>query len=341
VEPLNRIDYKLIANFKFKPNVKVKVHRNYQTFRRLFIVTIKSILLLLVIWFVGKALYNSIHQVNWSMLTIKPLPMILGALFLFSSNIFGSWIQRTFYRELDFIISWTQSFALYGTPQLAKYLPGKLWSIIGYTGIAKRFTIPVIISSAAVFILGVWGLMGASLLGVILALLNPSMIGGLAVLNKGVIVAMVILLLIFLHPKFYLRIVNIVLLLFKQPPIPLHFPWRSMMAIVGEGFILNSLYFLGVSLIISSIVELPGSMLPLFVGIFCLANIAGFLALFAPAGIGVREGILLLVLGPLVGAGLASVIAILARLIQTIADIFSTVLGFVTFYFAKKNTITE
>jgi len=295
----------------------------------------------MVIWFVGRALYNSILQVNWSILTIKPSKITLGALILFSSNIFGSWIQRTYYRKLGFFVSWAQGFALYGAPQLAKYLPGKLWSVIGYSGIAKWFTIPVIVSSTAIFILGVWGLVGASLLGVVLVLLNPAILIGQDLLYIGVLLAAAVLLFICLHPRLYLRIVNVVLTLFKQPPISLNFSWRTMIEIVGGSFILNSLYFLGLALIIFSIVELPVSVLPVLVGIFCLANVIGFLALFAPAGIGVREGILLLVLGPLVGAGMASVIAILARLIQTVADVFSTVIGLISFYCAKKGKISQ
>jgi len=296
--------------------------------------------LLVVIWFVGRALYNSILQVNWSILTIKPLKITLGAFILFSSNILGSWIQRTFYRKLDFIISWAQGFVLYGAPQLAKYLPGKFWSIIGYSGIAKWFDIPVKVSSTAIFILGVWGLVGASLLGVVLVLANPAIIIGQELLNIGVFLAIVALLFIFLHPRLYLRVVNVVLTLFKQTPISFNFPWRTMIEIVGGSFILNSLYFSGLAFIIFSIVELPVSVLPILVGIFCLANVVGFLALFAPAGIGVREGILLLVLGPLVGAGMASVIAILARLIQTIADVFSTVIGLISSYYVKKDYIS-
>ena len=312
---------------------------NNKIFLRPVILAIKLLLLFVVIWFVGKALYNSILQVNWSILTIKPLQIIFGALILFSSNIFGSWIQRIFYQKLNFVLSWSQGFSLYTIPQLAKYIPGKFWTVIGYSGIAKWFTIPVIMSSTAVFILGVWGLVGASLLSVVLVLLNPAILIGQELLKISVLAAIVILFFIFLHPRLYLRIVNVVLILFKQPPVSLDFPWRTMMEIVGGSFILNSFYFVGLALIIFSVVELPVSVLPILVGIFCLANIVGFLALFAPAGIGVREGILLLVLGPLVGVGMASVIAILARLIQTVADIFSTALGLISFYCAKKSNI--
>jgi hypothetical protein len=114
---------------------------------------IKILLQLLVIWFVGKALYNSIDQIDWSILTIKPLQSIFGALILFSSNIFGAWIQRTFYRKFDFVLSWPQGFSLYTVPQIAKYLPGKFWTVIGYSGLAKSFIIPVIVSGSGVLCL--------------------------------------------------------------------------------------------------------------------------------------------------------------------------------------------
>ena len=320
----------------FRRYDKLLLFFNNEIFLRCFILVIKVSFLFVVIWFVGRALYNSILQVNWSILTIKPLQIIVGALILFSSNIFGSWIQRTFYRKLGFILSWAQGFALYGTPQLAKYLPGKLWSIIGYSGIAKWFSIPVMVSSSATFVISGWGLAGASLLGAILVLLNPPMFVDKELLHTAVPVVTLILIFLFLYPKLYLRIVNFFLIFLKQPPIRLHYHWRTMMEIVGGSFILNSLYFLGLALIILSIVEVPFSLLPILVGIFCLANVVGFLALFAPAGIGVREGILLLVLGTIVGSGVASVIAILARLIQTVADIFSTVFGLMSFYFGRK-----
>ena len=56
--------------------------------------------------------------------------------------------------------------------------------------------------------------------------------------------------------------------------------------------------------------------LPLFVCISALAGVIGFLAIFAPAGIGVREGILLLALTPVISAGPAALVAVLARLLS-------------------------
>jgi uncharacterized membrane protein YbhN (UPF0104 family) len=50
------------------------------------------------------------------------------------------------------------------------------------------------------------------------------------------------------------------------------------------------------------------------------AYVAGYVALFAPAGLGVRESMLVLFLGPMLGAG-AAVAALVARLWTTFVEL--------------------
>jgi hypothetical protein len=56
---------------------------------------------------------------------------------------------------------------------------------------------------------------------------------------------------------------------------------------------------------------------------FVIATVAGFLALAAPAGIGVREGILYLGLAPAVGATPAATVALLSRGLSLVAEVSS------------------
>ena len=53
---------------------------------------------------------------------------------------------------------------------------------------------------------------------------------------------------------------------------------------------------------------------------FPAAYLAGYVMLFAPAGAGVREGMLVVFLGPVLGAG-AGVLALVARLWTTIVEV--------------------
>ena len=53
---------------------------------------------------------------------------------------------------------------------------------------------------------------------------------------------------------------------------------------------------------------------------FPAAYVAGYVALFAPAGVGIRESMLVAFLGPVLGAG-AAVVALAARLWVTIVEL--------------------
>lgn len=71
------------------------------------------------------------------------------------------------------------------------------------------------------------------------------------------------------------------------------------------------LYLLA-SMLFPEVVSL--SMLPLFVGAMAVAVSGGFLVLFAPAGFGVREGLLIMLLGPVIGVESAAFLSVSHRL---------------------------
>ncbi|WP_026126676.1 lysylphosphatidylglycerol synthase domain-containing protein [Nocardiopsis xinjiangensis] len=56
-------------------------------------------------------------------------------------------------------------------------------------------------------------------------------------------------------------------------------------------------------------------------GAYALAWTLGLLVVFAPAGLGVREAVLVVALAPVVEAGAALVLAVLSRLVMTVADL--------------------
>ena len=55
-------------------------------------------------------------------------------------------------------------------------------------------------------------------------------------------------------------------------------------------------------------------------GAFALAYAAGVAVVFAPAGVGAREVVFVLLLGPATGVGAATALALLARAVHTVAD---------------------
>jgi len=78
-------------------------------------------------------------------------------------------------------------------------------------------------------------------------------------------------------------------------------------------------------------------------GTFAISTFAGFLAFFIPAGIGAREGLLILLLGNLTGNTFAIIISIGSRIWSIIADtlMFILALGSVLLFKGKKNFIEK
>jgi hypothetical protein len=72
---------------------------------------------------------------------------------------------------------------------------------------------------------------------------------------------------------------------------------------------------------------LPGAGLSLLraIAVFTASYLAGFLALFAPGGIGVREGVFILMLQGPIGIGAATALAIASRLLLTVTELGAAV----------------
>ena len=76
-----------------------------------------------------------------------------------------------------------------------------------------------------------------------------------------------------------------------------------------------------------SMLELPTEALPAVGLAFVLAGVAGFLVFFVPAGLGVQEGIMLLLLTPYMAPADAATLVIAARLFQLLVMLIGAAAG--------------
>ena len=79
--------------------------------------------------------------------------------------------------------------------------------------------------------------------------------------------------------------------------------------------------------LMGGLIDASGALLPAVIGGFALAWVLGFMVPGAPGGLGVREAVLLIVLGPLVGEGVAVAMTVLQRVVSVLADGVLFVLG--------------
>jgi uncharacterized membrane protein YbhN (UPF0104 family) len=97
--------------------------------------------------------------------------------------------------------------------------------------------------------------------------------------------------------------------------------FRRILSFVGLYTLPGFLHGLGLFWVLSAFVEVPASSYLAMTGAYYAANLAGLVAVFAPGGIGVREGVLFLVLPALVGKEAAIVAAVVTRFVTLAAEL--------------------
>jgi glycosyltransferase 2 family protein len=200
---------------------------------------------------------------------------------------------------------------------LARYVPGNVWSYVGAVelarreGVARRTTLAVM---ALTQVLSV-GVAVAAGLPVLLAerarLGRPALLGALVVAAVAALAAL-----------FRRRLLDLARRRFPGlDPADLT-PSAGTVVLLVAGYALYwAVTGLAFAALVASLYPLAPGDVPLVVAAYAAAYAAGFLALLTPAGLGVREGVLVVALAPVLPAGPALVVALLSRVWMMLVEL--------------------
>ena len=240
---------------------------------------------------------------------------MLGTAYLASGGLWGRMVQELGGPRLGV----RKATAIYMTANLGRYIPGKIWQLVGLAVLARDAAVPPSLAA------------GAAVLGQVTALAGASLVGSVALLGvpmgPGPILAggwTLLVLLVAGVPSIFTRVLTFAARL-AGTEAPLQ---RAPDPLFGVRWVLlysfNWVLYAAAFWALARSFSLPGG--PVAVGSsFAAAYVLGYLALFAPAGIGVREGFLVAFLGPIVGSRAVG-LAVVARLWTTGVELI-TALG--------------
>jgi hypothetical protein len=258
-------------------------------------------------------------------------PAWVGGAFVLSclSGLLYSYIQYAIYRRLGARPAYWAVFRIVTVSQLGKYLPGKVLFAGNYYLFSREAGIENFqIGANFVISMSLW-ILTASLCGLpVLSLLEPGF--------RYVVLLLPFLLALFIHPRFLQWLLKVAHWAASRArgSSATGSTASSLQAIPLAG--LGVFFYLRVALLylatwalagagayfcLAALVPVGLETYPLALASIALGTVGGFLALFAPVGLGVREGIGALVLMPAVGADAALLGMVLLRGITVAVDL--------------------
>ena len=247
------------------------------------------------------------------------VPVVLAAWAMVLAGIyatFRSW--RAALADLGGSLPHVGGMRVFYLGQLGKYVPGTIWPVVTQMRLARDYRVPPRAAGAAfaVFMLMLIGT------GLLVGLPVIPLLGRDAVDEYRWLAVVLPLLALALAPPVLNRVMATALRLARRPPLPAPLSFGGILAVAGWALVSWLCYGVHVYLLVRQLGVDGGALLWLqCTGAFAVAFVSGPLLLVVPAGAGVREGALLLLLGSTVGAPVAAVVAVVSRLLFIVGDL--------------------
>ncbi len=247
---------------------------------------------------------------------IRWLPMGLGFLAMCAAYVVMLLVWLRLSRTLGLEVPAAVAARAWLVSQLGKYVPGKVVLLLvrlnAYRGHSRR---KVSVATLLEYIVSLAAACVLILLAVALASQGlPAYVRWAAVV--GGVGAFLLL-----WPPLLERWVNRILRLLGREVLTQFPAYGALLCYVGAYVLVGLLYGLSLYFVLAALAPVQTANLLILAGIYEAAGVIGIAAVFAPAGMGVREGVLMLVLPLLVARPAAIVGVLIMRIIHTLAEL--------------------
>ncbi len=294
---------------------------------------IKVAIAALVLYFVADKFIANWSQIetypwrlNYLQLTASVALHLLA--FLLLSEVW-CWLMRSY----GYRVKVKHAFKIAYLLNLGRYIPGKIWPVFGMAYLAKRIGISERESVSSWIVAQLYANLSSALLCISIALIEPSIRDYLfQTLPESVVIAAVTLVVVGLglliaSPHLMNNVLNFALRRLKRSEVELQITRGASLRLLFGYIVAWSLYGFAFWVFINSLSP-EIQVAPLVsIGAFVVAYQIGYLAFFAPGGIGVREAAISIVLKPYIGEA-AFGVAIAARLWNMIVEISAALIAY-------------
>jgi len=295
------------------------------TFRKVLGLIVKLVLTVVVLYFVGRQVWlnwDKVETTDWQVNLWYLIPSLLLtqlAVFIFAA----CW--KRIIQGFGHTLTVTMSFKVFNLSNLGRYIPGKIWQVFGMLYLARKEGVPGEQAAASFVIVQLFTIPSSLLVYVLAAQIEPVLLTDqFAVMGKGSAYLIGALSLaacgaLVFSPQPILRLANFFLKKLGRNPANFALDKRVALQIFVGYFCGWILFGLAYWLMLRSILGENSPSVIASIGLYNVAYQIGYLALFAPGGLGPREWIMGELLKPLIGP-IGPAVAVLARFWSVLVD---------------------
>lgn len=298
--------------------------------RRRILGALRIALALLVLVAVVVAVSRNWNQVSADMRRVQAGQVLLAAALVCLAPLLTMLAWRRVLADLGSPLHLAPAGGVYFVGQLGKYLPGSVWSIVAQAEMGMRLHIPRRRSA----VVGLITLGLAVICGLLVGIpaLPQLLSRSTSASRDWVVVLAVPLLAVVFSPRLLNWGIALGLRLLRREPLEHRLSGRAVFA--SSAYLVGAWVCSGLAILVlaRAVADRPmdGSrLLVATVGGFALASALSMFAVVLPAGVGLREGVLVLLLSPMISLSGATAVVVLARFLTVLSDVLFALGGWV------------
>lgn len=289
---------------------------------------IRILLLVVILLAVGEALWRNWNEVTGELGKASPLALAEAFVLALLSPVFAMLGWRALLRDLGSRLHHAEAASVFFLGQLGKYLPGSVWTVVAQTDMAARLHVP----RRRTVVVSLVQLMASVLCGALVGLPTaPLVLDRFGVdVPVWVFAAAALVALFAMTPPVLNRVIAMALRLLRREPLEHAFTARTLVAALWwfvAGWVVMGLAVWVLTRALGPARGSAGHVLVVCVCGFALAGIIGMISFLVPAGVGIRDGLLVVVLVTVLPVPTATAVVILSRFLTVLTDVLVAAAG--------------
>ena len=281
----------------------------------------KWIVVIAIFLFLGKMIRDNWSQVKDTPFSLQPLSFILSTLIFAFSYFIQIWAWYLITLKLKIALSPSETLKIWFYSQLGKYLPGKIWMFLSRFHFYESKGQSKKVISVAIYLEVVTMIVAAGLIFLTGLIFFKEMQSVYSGRTFWLVLLPFISVFVCLHPRILEKIINWTLAQFKRDVVSLSISYSDVLWILFICIVSWVVGGIGFYLFVDSIYPATAQYILFLTGALAVSSTLGLIAIFAPSGLGVREGALVYLLSYMMPGGVAVIISILTRIWMTLIEI--------------------